>query len=157
MRSRSHCFLDSHDCVSCCDNVCRKWFDNRRQALKQPDPIARKRNREERKARGKLLKTGPKPKVQRNLEIAASVCIARSHGEGADGEERETDEQEAEPHRKTPAAASQPVAHLRPGRRSVMEIPAVGQRIRVWWTLEQQWYFGACVQVDPPPADGFGG
>jgi hypothetical protein len=76
-----------------------------------------------------------------------------SHGEGADGEGRETDEQEAEPHRKTPAAASQPVAHLRPGRRSVMEIPAVGQRIRVWWTLEQQWYFGACVQVDPPPAD----
>jgi hypothetical protein len=55
--------------------VCSKWFDNRRQALKQPDPIARKRNREERKAKGEL-KTGPKPKVQRKLEIAAGDYIS---------------------------------------------------------------------------------
>jgi len=56
--------------------LCSKWFDNRRQALKQPDPIARKRNREERKAKGELLKTGPKPKVKRNLKIAASDYIS---------------------------------------------------------------------------------
>ena len=56
--------------------VCSKWFDNRRQALKQSDPIARKRAREERKAKGKLLKPGPKPKAQRKLEIAAGDYIS---------------------------------------------------------------------------------
>ena len=34
-----------------------------------------------------------------------------------------------------------------------MDVPAVGQRLRIWWTVEQQWYSGACVRVDPPGAD----
>jgi hypothetical protein len=36
---------------------------------------------------------------------------------------------------------------------AVMEVPAVGQRIRVWWTVERRWYPGACVRVVPPAAN----
>jgi hypothetical protein len=36
---------------------------------------------------------------------------------------------------------------------TVTNVPAVGQRICVWWTTEQQWYSGTCVQVVQPAAD----